>query len=148
MVAVNRSLFVASEKNSLRGSERGGLGGSEFGGAYVHHSCRGEEKEGGRVPCIPESQVTNRKTGKGGKETDRWKTSGVERWRDKNTYKAVCSNVVKPNSLLMLRTHSPSSQVTACVVCTQRVTLLILPVYFSFTSHRNPLAHAQKYKPR
>lgn len=37
--------------------------------------------EGGRVPGIPKSQVTNTQTGKGVNEMDRWKTSGVKRWK-------------------------------------------------------------------
>ena len=42
-------------------------------------AAEGGKKEGGRVPGIPERQVTNTQTAKGGNETDRW--SGVERWR-------------------------------------------------------------------
>lgn len=57
-----------------------------------------EEEKGGRVPGIPESQVTNMQTGEGGYETDRWKTSGVGGRQRRHASPLVGPRVVKANA--------------------------------------------------
>lgn len=75
----------------------------ESEGGYACIPRLREEEKGGRVPGIPESQVTNMQTREGGYETDRWKTSGVKGVEGLQRIHAslfLGSCVVKPNSPL------------------------------------------------
>lgn len=105
----------------------------EWGGGGIHASqLPREEKKGGWVPCIPESQVTNTQTGKGGNETDGWKTSGVEGWRYKAHTSLPASQLQCCETQLSAHAAYTFAQLTGDSLrkcCVKSFTLLLLPHY-------------------